>query len=39
MATSQSSNPGNPTNINVNINDLNFYADLQNQVEDLIIQF
>ena len=35
MATSQSSNPGNPTNINVNINDLNFYADLQNQVEDV----
>ena len=35
MATSQSNNPGNPTNINVNINDLNFYADLQNQVEDV----
>jgi len=35
MATSQSNNQGNPTNINVNINDLNFYADLQNQVEDI----
>ena len=35
MATSQNPNPTNPTNINVNINDLNYYAELQNRVEDI----